>query len=147
MEKYRVLVIEDSGEIAYQIRLRLEKENYIVLTASDGDAGLEKAREEHPDLILLDLMLPKLDGYKICRMLKFDRTYEQIPIVILSARTLEQDQELAAEAGADAYLTKPINWKILLETMQRLLKNPVAGSDEQHLYSPDDDVESKVDQQ
>ncbi len=147
MEKYRVLVIEDSGEIAYQIRLRLEKENYIVLTASDGDAGLEKAREENPDLILLDLMLPKLDGYKICRMLKFDSSYEQIPIVILSARTLDQDQELAVEAGADAYLTKPINWKILLETMQRLLKSPVANADDKQLYSPDDEIETKVDQQ
>lgn len=122
MAEQHILVIEDNRDLAYQLRMRLEAKGYTVHTALDGSEGLQKARSLKPDIILLDLMLPDVDGYKICRMLKFDREYEYIPIIILSARTLDEDRELAAEVGANAYLFKPIDWKELFSTIQSYLR-------------------------
>lgn len=122
MSKRKILVIEDSHELAYQLRLRLEKAGYDVVLANDGSQGLEMAREQKPSLILLDLMLPELDGYRLARLLKFDRDYEKIPIVVLTARSLEEDRKLAIETGADAYLLKPVEWPVLLETLGNMLE-------------------------
>jgi DNA-binding response OmpR family regulator len=83
---------------------------------------LDKARKENPDLIILDLMLPKIDGYKVCRMLKFDEKYKNIPVIIFTARAQEEDKKLGQDVGADAYLTKPFEPQALLGKIQELLQ-------------------------
>lgn len=120
--KKRILVIDDEEDMRYAVKIQLEANGYHVLTAGDGQEGLNLARRENPDLIILDLMLPKLDGYKVCRMLKFDRKYDAIPIVIFTARAQSDDQRLGREVGADAYIAKPFEPKKLLGTIQDLLK-------------------------
>lgn len=121
MEKKKILVVEDTPELVYQFKIRLSAAGFEVHTANDGNKGLELARSINPDLILLDLMLPEVDGYRICRFIKFDKEYEHIPIIIVSARSLESDTELAMEAGADAYYIKPVNWPELLIKMNELI--------------------------
>lgn len=122
MDKKRILIVDDEEDILKVLRFRLEANNYEVLSASDGQEGLNKARSEKPDLIILDLMLPKLDGYKVCRMLKFDESYKAIPIIMFTARAQKSDEELGMEMGADAYIPKPFEPAILLGKMKELLK-------------------------
>ncbi len=106
-----ILVVEDEKDMLDLFKIRLEKEGFNVLTAADGEEGLRLAREERPGLILLDMMLPKLDGFKVCRMLKFDRRFRHIPVIILTARAEEKDRNLGLSVGADAYMTKPFKWE------------------------------------
>ena len=120
--KARVLVVDDEPDLVRILEFGLKAAGYQVETASDGQEGLKKAREQKPDIILLDLMLPKLDGYKVCRLLKFDERYKHIPIMILSARTQEGDQNLAHEMGANRFLTKPYEFSEILQHIQALLK-------------------------
>ena len=103
----RILVVDDEEDMLFAVRLQLEQSGYTILTAKDGKAGLDLARTEKPDLIILDLMLPKLDGYKVCRMLKFDQKYKNIPVILFTARVQYKDAKLGYEVGADAYITKP----------------------------------------
>ena len=121
MDKKRILVVDDEEDILNVLRFRLEANNYEVLVASDGQEGLNKARSEKPDLMILDLMLPKLDGYKVCRMLKFDEAYKLIPIIIFTARAQKKDEELSMEMGADAYIQKPFEPEMLLGKIKELL--------------------------
>lgn len=121
MDKKRILIVDDEEDIVNVLRLRLEANNYEVLSASDGQEGLNKARSMKPDLIILDLMLPKLDGYRVCRMLKFDEVYKSIPIVMFTARAQKEDEKLGGEMGADAYVTKPFEPQILLDKIKELL--------------------------
>ncbi len=118
--KKRILLVDDEPDIRTIVSTRLVALGFEVLLASDGQEGLDLARREFPDAILLDLMLPKLDGYKICRMLKFDKAFENIPVIIFSAKGSDMDRKLAEQAGADAYLTKPFDIKVFTETIQRL---------------------------
>jgi DNA-binding response OmpR family regulator len=104
------------------IRFSLELEGYNVLVASNGEEGLNLARQEKPDLILLDLMLPKLDGYKVCRLLKFDERYKHIPILMLTAKTQEKDKILGKETGANEYITKPFDMDELMAKIKSYLK-------------------------
>ncbi|MFH0739102.1 MAG: response regulator [Candidatus Omnitrophota bacterium] len=120
-KKKRILLIEDEVDLLEMLKFRLEANNYEILTASDGHQGLVKARKEKPDLIILDLMLPKMDGYKVCRMLKFDNKYKHIPIIIVTARAQESDEKLGYEVGADVYLTKPLESQLLLQKVGELL--------------------------
>jgi len=106
----------------YAVQMQLEAGNFKVLTARDGQEGLDQARKEKPDLIILDLMLPRIDGYKVCRMLKFDEKYKDIPIIMYTARAQEADEKLGFEVGADAYLTKPFDPKKLLAKIKELLE-------------------------
>jgi len=117
----RILVVDDEEDIVALVRIRLEAEGYEVLVASDGQQALDTARKEMPNLIILDLMLPKIDGYKVCRMLKFDERYKKIPIILFTARSQSSDKDLGMEVGADAYLTKPFDSKVLLDSIKRLL--------------------------
>lgn len=122
MDKKRILIVDDEEGIVNMLRFRLEAHNYDVLSAGDGHDGLNKARIEKPDLIILDLMLPKLDGYKVCRMLKFDERYRHIPIIMFTARTEKNDAVLGKEMGADVYMTKPFESGVLLDKIKELLK-------------------------
>ena len=105
--KWRILIVDDEADLVSVLRMGLEIEGFVVVSASDGEEGLRRAREDRPDLVVLDLMLPKMDGYKVCRALKFDERYKTLPIVILSARSGEQDRRLALDMGASLFVTKP----------------------------------------
>jgi len=120
-EKQRILLVDDEPDLVQMISLRLKSVGYEVVTACDGQEALEQVKQTKPDLLILDLMLPKLDGYKVCRLLKFDERTKELPILIFTARAQEQDIKLASECGADAYLTKPFEAKVLLGKLQELL--------------------------
>lgn len=122
MVKRKILVVDDEFELVKAIQIRFEQAGYEVLFAYDGQEGLEKAQKENPDLILLDLMLPKIDGYKVCRMLKFDEKYKKIPIIMLTARAQESDAKLGFDTGADAFMTKPFQHEEVLAKIKELLK-------------------------
>lgn len=124
----RVLVVDDEADLVRILQFGLQAIGYHVDTASDGQEGLKKARELKPDIILLDLMLPRLDGYKVCRLLKFDERYKNIPIIILSARTQEGDQLLAMEMGANRFVTKPYDFAEVLSHIETLLKSVPTNS-------------------
>lgn len=121
-----VLVIDDEPFIVETVRFALEKAGYACLVAFDGEEALRIVRERNPGLILLDIMLPKLNGFQICRLLKFDERYRHIPIVMLTARAQERDRLLGTETGADAYVTKPFELPELLRVIARFLPPPVA---------------------
>lgn len=122
--KKKILLVDDEQDMVYAVKMQLEANGFKVLTAQDGQEGLDKARKENPDLIILDLMLPKIDGYKVCRMLKFDEKYKNIPVIIYTARAQEADEKLGYEVGANAYMTKPFDPKKLLAKINELLNNP-----------------------
>ena len=122
MDKKKILIVDDEPDLVEMLSVRLEANDYQVIKAYDGQDGLDKAQKEKPDLIVLDLMLPKLDGYNVCRLLKFDEKYKQIPIMLFSARTQETDMELGKEVGADAYIVKPFEASIVLAKVNELLK-------------------------
>lgn len=123
MDKKKILIIDDEPDLVEMLSMRLEANGYQVIISFDGQEGFDKARAEEPDLIILDLMLPKIDGYKICRMLKLDEKYKDIPVILFTARTQESDIKLGKDAGADAYLIKPFEPQILLEQIKGLIKN------------------------
>lgn len=117
----KILVTEDSPTILEVIRQFLESNGYSVIVAIDGQEALDKAKKEAPDLIILDLMLPKIDGYKVCRMLKFDQKYRYIPIIMFTARSQESDRILGKEVGADDYILKPFQPEELLEKIKKVI--------------------------
>ena len=119
--KKKILLVDDEPDIQTIVGARLTALGFEVLIAQDGQEGLDLARNEFPDVILLDLMLPKLDGYKVCRMIKFDKTFEHIPVIILSAKGSNVDKKLAEQAGADAYMVKPFDVKVFTQTVQKLI--------------------------
>jgi len=120
----KLLLVDDEKDMVFAVKLQLEAYGYEVTTATDGQEALEKARREKPDLIILDLMLPKIDGYKVCRMLKFDEKYKKIAIVMFTARVQKSDEKIGFEVGADAYITKPFEPQVLLAKIKELLKGP-----------------------
>jgi len=117
----RILVVDDEVDLVETLTFRLEANGYQVLKAYDGQAALDMAKKDKPDLIILDLMLPKIDGYKVCRMLKFDEKYKEIPIIIFTARAQESDKKMGEEVGADTYITKPFDSQLLLAKIKELL--------------------------
>ena len=125
--KHRILVVEDQAAIVDMVRIRLEANNYEVITAADGAEGLDKARKENPNLIILDVMLPKMDGYKVCKLLKADPRYNKIPIIISTGRTQQELRKLGKEVGADAYISKPFEAQMLLSKIKLLLEKKEQG--------------------
>ena len=121
MIKKKILLVDDEKDLVETVSFRLKAFGYEVIPAYDGKEALEKAKKEKPDLIILDLMLPKIDGYKVCRMLKFDEKYKNIPVIMFTARAQESDKELGLQVGADEYITKPFDAKVLLEKIKDLL--------------------------
>ena len=121
MKPKKILVVDDEVDLVETVRFPLEMEGYHVLVSYNGEDALNQARKENPDLILLDLMLPKLDGYKVCRLLKFDERYKHIPIFMLTAKTQEKDKVLGLETGADEYITKPFEMDVLMEKVKAYL--------------------------
>ena len=120
-KKRKILVVDDELDMLMVIKLRLEASGYEVITATDGLEGLNAARKDNPDLIVLDIMLPKMNGYKVARFLKFDEEYKKIPIVMLTALGGEEDRSTGMETGADEYLTKPFETEQLLSAVRKFL--------------------------
>jgi DNA-binding response OmpR family regulator len=121
MDPKKILIVDDEVDLVETVRFPLEMEGYHVLVSYNGEDALSQARKENPDLILLDLMLPKLDGYKVCRLLKFDERYKHIPILMLTAKTQEKDRILGMETGADEYITKPFDMDYLMKKVKEYL--------------------------
>ncbi len=119
----RILVVDDVESIVMTVKIFLERHGYEVITANDGQEGFEKAKTEQPDLIILDLMLPRMHGYKVCGLLKKDTRYAKTPIILYTAKAQEKDIKLGEEVGADAYITKPFEPEILLAKIKELLKD------------------------
>ena len=111
-QKKRVLIVEDEKNIVDIIRFNLDREGYEVLEAYDGEAGLTLARSEKPDLILLDVMMPKMMGFDVCKALRGEG--DNVPVIILTAREEEEDKILGLEIGADDYITKPFSMRELI---------------------------------
>ena len=117
----KILIIEDEPDLCKIYRLRLESK-YEIIVAQDGMEGLEKARHEKPDLILLDLMLPKLGGMQVCRLLKFDEKYRNIPILIVTARGQITDKEMMTKMGANDYIIKPFKTEELIRKIEGIIE-------------------------
>ena len=117
----KILLVDDEKDIVKVVSLRLKAAGYEIVTAFDGEDALNKARSVEPDLIILDLMLPKIDGYKVCGLLKNDVRYSKIPIIMFTARAQADDVTLGKELGANDYLTKPFDAMVLLEKIKNLL--------------------------
>jgi len=119
--KKKILIIEDYNNIVEILTMRLSAMGYAVISAKDGQEGLTLARKEKPDLIVLDVTLPKMNGYKISRLLKFDSKYKDIPIIMLTARETKRDEKVELETGADEYIYKSDRTGKLLKTIRRFL--------------------------
>ncbi|MEO0074377.1 MAG: response regulator, partial [candidate division WOR-3 bacterium] len=118
--KGRILLVEDETNLRELVKARLEQNGYEVLTAADGYEALARVRDDHPDLLILDLMIPKMDGYTVCRMLRFSRS-EPLPIIMFTARSSPDDIRRGLDAGADAYVVKPFEPSALLGKVEELI--------------------------
>lgn len=119
--KKKILIIEDYNNIVEILTMRLNAMGYEVISAKDGQEGLTLARKKKPDLIVLDVMLPKMNGYKISRLLKFDSRYKDIPIIMLTSRETKRDEQIGLETGADEYIYKSDRTGKLLKTIRHFL--------------------------
>jgi len=124
----RVLVVDDEPTLVATVKYNLEREGYSVTTAADGETALSRAREERPDLVILDVMLPVIDGFEVCRLLRRDMS---VPILMLTAKTEEVDRVVGLEIGADDYVTKPFSMRELIARVRALLRRSKAGAAEQ----------------
>ena len=119
MDKTRLLIVEDESTLLETLKYSLERQGYDVVTASDGVQALSTAREEKPDLVILDVMLPGLDGFEVCRILRQEMS---LPILMLTAKDEEVDKIVGLEVGADDYLTKPFSMRELLARVRAHLR-------------------------
>ena len=127
MDKKRILVVDDEMSIVNILKVNLEKGGYDVLTAMDGEEGLITALTEDVDLVLLDVMLPKMDGFEVCKKI---RQKSEVPILMLTARSEEIDKILGLEPGADDYVTKPFSVRELMARVKANLRRTVSQSDD-----------------
>ena len=121
MDKKRILIVDDEPDLVETLEVRLRQEDYECLTAHNGHKGLELARTEKPDLVILDIMLPGMDGYKVSRLLKFQKELKHIPIIMLSARDRDEDRLMGEQTGANYYITKPFSMDKLITTVKGFL--------------------------
>src|SRR5256886_14535150 len=121
--KHTILIVDDEPDAVEMIQFNMKAAGYDVVTAADGAEALKKARSVLPDLILLDLMLPEVDGVEVCKVLRRDPQTRAIPIIMLTAKAAEIDRILGLELGADDYVTKPFSPRELVLRIKRLLRN------------------------
>ena len=117
----KILIADDRPEVVELVRVTLEGEDYEIVDASNGKETLRKARLEKPDLVLLDVVMPKMDGFEVCRKLKKDPQTKEIPIIMLTAKGQEADKEKGREVGASDYITKPFSPSALLIKIEEIL--------------------------
>jgi len=129
----RVLAIEDEEDILEVIEYNLDREGYDVTTSRNGEDGLELVRKDHPDIVLLDLMLPDLDGLEVCRKIRSDQEIKQIPVIMVTAKDTESEVVLGLGVGADDYITRPFKPKELVARVKAVLRRsssePIDGSE------------------
>lgn len=117
-----ILIVDDEQDIVESLKFVLEASNFNCYTADNGEDGLRLAKELVPDLIILDVMMPKINGYKISRLLKYDNKYKNIPILMVTARSQEEDKLIGEETGADEYITKPFELNEVVKKVEEYLK-------------------------
>jgi two-component system phosphate regulon response regulator PhoB len=125
--KLRILVVDDEPEAVELVEFNLKQSGYAVITAADGAEALKKARGQTPDLIVLDVMLPEMDGFEICKTLRLDPATAKIPILMLTAKAAEIDRVLGLELGADDYLTKPFSPRELMLRIKKIISRGQPG--------------------
>lgn len=130
-----ILVVDDEEPVQELARMYLARENFRVLSAYDGEEAITLVREQAPDLVVLDIMLPKLDGWTVCRTLRREQT---VPIIILSAKGEEYDRVLGLELGADDYITKPFSPRELVARVKAVLRRVKGGPDEEQVLTHGD---------
>ena len=116
-----ILIVDDEQDIVESLKFVLETAGFNCYTTFDGEEGLRLAKEIIPDLIILDVMMPKINGYKISRLLKYDSKYKNIPILMITARSQEEDKLIGEETGADEYITKPFDLDDVLKQVENYL--------------------------
>ncbi len=121
MAKANILVVEDNMDNYELVRIMLEYGGYETSLAVNGRDGVEAARKRQPDLIVMDMMMPEMDGWHAAQKIKTDKTTKHIPVIALTVRTLPAERRRALEAGIDAYLTKPINMPLFMDTIETVL--------------------------
>jgi len=126
MSKGKILVVDDEIYIVHILDFSLGMEGYEVVTALDGEQALERVASEKPDLIVLDIMMPKLDGYEVCRTVKSNPATKNVPVILLSAKGRNVDQKMGFDVGADDYITKPFSPRKLVERINQLLGQAVS---------------------
>jgi two-component system alkaline phosphatase synthesis response regulator PhoP len=122
MSKGKILIVDDENYILHILDFSLGAEGYEVITAEDGEEAVRKTKEERPDLVVLDVMMPKVDGFDACRAIKRDPELSGTPVILLSAKGRDIDQKQGYEAGADDYITKPFSPGRLVDRVHGLLK-------------------------
>lgn len=125
MSKEKILIVDDEEDVVELVRYNLEKEGYKIESANSGEDALKSAKSKSPDLIILDLMLPGIDGLEVCRRLKADSKTENIPVIMLTAKIEESDIVTGLELGAQDYVTKPFSPKVLIARVRRILQKNV----------------------
>lgn len=123
----KILIVDDEQDIVESLKFVLEAGGYDCFTAFNGEDGLRLAKELVPDLIILDVMMPKINGYKISRLLKYDNKYKNIPILMITARSQEEDKLIGEETGADEYITKPFDLDDVLRQVEKYLSRENDG--------------------
>ena len=131
MNTEKILIIEDEGDVAELLAYNLSKEGYQPVVTKEGMAGLQRSREIIPDLVLLDLMLPGMEGWEVFRRLKKERATSQTPVIMLTARGDEADRVLGLELGADDYITKPFSLRELMARIRTVLRRRDSEKDPQ----------------
>ncbi len=124
MKKGKILVVDDEINITQILEFSIGAEGYEVITAANGEEAVDKARRELPDLIILDIMMPKIDGYEACRILKANPLTKNIPVVLLTAKGRDIDKRLGYEVGATDYIVKPFSPNKLIDRIHELLSCP-----------------------
>ena len=127
MDRKRILVVDDEIYIVHILEFTLTMEGYEVLTAADGEEALRKVEQDRPDLVVADIMMPKLDGYEVCRRIRKDEEFGHLPVILLSAKGRPIDRETGLEVGADDYIVKPFSPRRLLEKIRDLLQRQELG--------------------
>lgn len=122
MSKSTILIVDDERDILDLIEYNLKKEGFVVVTAEDGEEGIEKARQVKPDLVLLDIMMPKMDGLEVIDMMRQDANLKDIPVIFLTARSDEKTEVKGLDRGADDFLTKPISTTKLVSRIKAVLR-------------------------
>ncbi len=128
--RQKILVVDDEADIVEFVEYNLRREQFEIRTANDGPTALRRAREEQPDLVLLDIMLPGIHGLEVCRLLKSGRETAHIPVIMLSAKGEEADIVTGLELGADDYVPKPFSMRLLLARIRAVLRRSARSGDE-----------------